>query len=255
MRALVVGGTGLIGARLVRKLNDKGVDARGVSRRTGVNAYTADGLEDALDGVDVIVDVSSSPYADHAGALDFFETTTLNLQTYGAAADVKHHVVLSLVGTENLAHGKENYFLAKRQQEELLESGRLPYSIVRATQFFEFLARLGGSVPGGSVTLAEALMQPVAADDVTTTLAATVVGAPTMRRDDFAGPEVLELGDVVRRSLAARNSTRSVVQDPGVQFLGADIDRDSLLPGADTTILPTRFDAWLQQASSPVSSN
>ena len=244
MKIAVVGGTGLIGTRLVATLEDQGHDVIVASRATGVNSYTGEALAEALAGVETVVDVSNSGYLDEAGARDFFYGSTLNLLTFGAAAGVAHHVALSVVGTDRLAASEGGYFAAKLAQEKLIAASSLPYSIVHATQFFEFITSIAdAATSAGVVAVARALIQPMAADDVAAAVARVAVGAPIGGMVEFAGPEQFRLDDLVRRGI--RSDPREVVADPLARYFGARLDERELLPSADATLTPTRLADWL----------
>ncbi|WP_400995013.1 SDR family oxidoreductase [Agromyces sp. GXQ0307] len=246
MRVAVIGGTGLIGTRLVGRLVDAGHSVVAASRATGVDSYTGEGLERALAGADALVDVSNSGYVDERGANEFFYASTLNLLTYGAAAGVRHHVALSVVGTDRLARTEGGYFAAKAAQEQLIRRSGRPYTIVHSTQFFEFLATIADSATrGGAVRLADASVQPIAADDVAEVLAATATGAPMLGTIEVAGPERFHLGELVRRHLMRRGDPRRVVDDPLARYFGTELDEDELLPGPDAQIAGTRYEDWL----------
>jgi uncharacterized protein YbjT (DUF2867 family) len=248
VKIVVIGGTGLIGTRVVALLAAHGHEAVAASRATGVNSFTGDGLADVLTGADVVVDTSNSSYEDEAGALEFFETSTLNLLSYGAAAGVKHHVVLSVVGTDRLAESERGYFRAKFVQEQLITASTVPFSIVHATQFFEFLHSIADSATSGDrVRVAQALIQPMAADDVAAAVARTAVGSPTGRIVENAGPDRFRLEDLVRRDLASRYDRRDVVADPLARYFGNTLSERELLPGADAVIAPTSYGAWIEK--------
>ena len=248
MRIVVVGGTGLIGAKLVVKLAEHGHDVVVAARSTGVNSFTGEGLAEALEGAEVVVDVSNSSYTDEAGALEFFETSTLNLLTYGAAAGVRHHVALSVVGTDRLAASERGYFRAKFEQEKLITASTRPYTIVHATQFFEFLGSIADEAThGDTVRLSRALVQPMAADDVAAAVGRTAVAAPVNGTVEFAGPEQFRLEELVRRDLAVRRDPRQVTADPLATYFGNDLSERELLPGPDATIAGTSFGQWLAE--------
>ena len=246
MRIAVIGGTGLIGTRLVARLLADGHDVTVVSRAMGVNSYTGEGLADALAGVQTLIDVSNSGYLDERGANDFFYGSTLNLLTYGAGAGVRHHLALSVVGTDRLARTEHGYFAAKAAQEQLIRRSGQQYTIVHATQFFESIPRIAdASTTRSTARLSHALIQPMAAEDVAAAVAETAVGSPMNRVVEFAGPEQFRLEEVVRRELLLRPDQHHGAHDPLTRYFGTDLDEDELLPGPDATIAPTRFDEWL----------
>ncbi|QAY60110.1 NAD-dependent epimerase/dehydratase family protein [Microbacterium protaetiae] len=245
MRITVVGGTGLIGTRLVRRLTADGHDVVAASRATGVNSFTGEGLAEALAGAETLIDVSNSSYLDERGAQEFFYGSTLNLLTYGAAAGVGHHIALSVVGTDRLAAGQGGYFIAKAQQQRLIiESGR-PFTIVHATQFFEFIRSIADQATRSSVAhAADVLIQPMAADDVAAAVAEAVRAQPAHDIVEHAGPEVFELSELLNRDLHFRSDPRQVVADPLGTYFGAALDRRDLLPGPNATLASTRFIDW-----------
>jgi len=246
MKIVVVGGTGLIGSRVVPLLVHAGHDAVVASRETGVNSFTGEGLAEVLEGAEVIVDVSNSSYTDEAAALEFFETSTLNLLTYGAAAGVKHHVALSVVGTDRLAATEHGYFGAKLEQERLITASSTPFSIVHATQFFEFLHSIADAATTGRIVrLAHAFIQPMAADDVAAAVAGVALGAPAGGIVEFAGPDRFRLEDLIRRQLTSHNDPREVVADPLARYFGNHLSEAELLPERRATIAPTHFEDWL----------
>src|SRR5262249_55174396 len=213
MKIVVIGGTGLIGSKLVTKLRDHGREAIPAAPNSGVNALTGEGLAEVLKGASVVVDVSNAPVWEDAAVMNFFETATRNLLEYGAAAGVKHVVALSVVGTDRLS--ESGYFRAKIAQEKLIKSSTIPYTIVRATQIFEFLKQLADiSLDGKKVRLPDGLFQPMAADDVASAVGRFAVGHPVNGTVEIAGPEAFRLDDLVRRRLAALNDSREVIADP-----------------------------------------
>jgi uncharacterized protein YbjT (DUF2867 family) len=245
MRITVIGGTGLIGSRLVDLLDRGGHMVVVASRATGVNSFTGDGLADALEGTETVIDVSNSSYTDAAGALEFFEASTLNLLTFGAAAGVRHHVALSVVGTARLARSQGGYFIAKAAQERLIVESGHAYSLVHATQFFEFIRSITETATRGRVAhVADVLVQPMGADDVAAAVADTSLSEPVNGIVEFAGPEVFGLADLARRELRFRQDEREVVADPLGTYFGARLAERDLLPEAVATISPTRLHEW-----------
>lgn len=246
MKIVVAGGTGLIGTKVTETLTAAGHDVVPAARRTGVNLYTADGLEEALDGAGVVVDASNLPYTDYEGAVDFFETATLNLLTLGAAAGVRHHVVLSVVGADRLARAGGRYFQAKEQQERLVVESGTPYSIVRSTQFFEFVRAIADSATEAHVArMAEALVQPIAAADAASAVASVALGGPTGQLIEIAGPDQFRLGDLVSLELRWSHDAREVRSDAQGEYFGARLDDHDLLPSADAVLHWTHFTDWL----------
>ena len=248
MKIVVIGGTGLIGSKLVSKLREHGHEAVAAAPNTGVNTLTGAGLAEALKGASVVVDVSNSPSWDDAAVLDFFETSTRNLLTYEAAAGVRHHVALSVVGTDRLS--ESGYFRAKIAQEKLIKGSAIPYSIVQATQFFEFLKGLADvSTDGNTVRVPPVLFQPMAADDVASAVGRIAVSPPVNGTVEIGGPEEFRLDDLVRRWLAARKDSREVIADPKALYSGAKISERTLVPGGKARLGETRFETWLTQAA------
>jgi uncharacterized protein YbjT (DUF2867 family) len=249
VRIAVIGGTGLIGTRVVGRLIAGGHSVVVGSRATGVDSYTGEGLERALAGADALIDVANSGYVDERGANEFFSASTLNLLTYGAAAGVRHHVALSVVGTDRLARTEGGYFAAKAAQEQLVRRSGRPYTIVHATQFFEFLASIADAATrSGTVRLSNALVQPIAADDVAEAVASAATAAPIGATVEFAGPDRFRLGELVRRDLLHRGDPRDVVDDPLARYFGTELEEDELLPGPDATLTPTRYVEWAAAA-------
>lgn len=243
MKVVVIGGTGLIGSKLIPKLTARGHHAVAAAPQTGVNTLTGEGLAEVLQGADVVVDVSNSPSFEESAVMHFFTTSTANLLSYGAEAGVKHHVALSVVGTERLKESP--YFRAKIAQEALIRASSRPYSIVHATQFFEFLKSIADAATEGSqVRLAPVLIQPMAADDVATAVGRTAVGAPVNGTVEFGGPEKYRLDELIRRALAAAGDPRAIVADPEARYFGALLTERMLVPGDDATLGETSFEAW-----------
>lgn len=247
MKIVVIGGTGLIGSRLVNQLRDAGHEAIAASPNTGVNSITGEGLAEALKSASAVVDVTNSPSWDDASVLNFFETSTRNLLKYEAAAGVGHHVALSVVGTERLL--ESGFFRAKMAQEKLIKAGSVPYSLVEATQFFEFLKGLADiSMIGNQVHLPHVLFQPMAADDVAAGVAKVAVGSPINGTVEIAGPEPFYLDDLVRRRLASLGDSRQVVADPKALYAGAKLSENTLMPGNNARLGKTTFEAWLAES-------
>jgi uncharacterized protein YbjT (DUF2867 family) len=246
MRIVVIGGSGLIGSKLVEKLRQAGHDALAASPDSGVDTLTGEGLAEAVAGAEVVVDVSNAPAWDDAAVLEFFQTSTRNLLAAEVAADVSHHVALSVVGTDRLPDS--GYFRAKLAQEEMLKAGPVPYTIVRATQFFEFIGRIADSnTDGDTVRVPPVQVQPEAADDVAAALAVAAVGAPVNGTVELAGPERFRFDELTRRLLNANGDARRVTADRRARYFGATLDDRSLIPGDDASIAPTRFEDWLSQ--------
>ena len=246
MKIVVIGGTGLIGAKVVATLREQGHEAVPASPRLGVNTLTGEGLAEALDAASAVVDVSNSPSFEAAAVLAFFQTSTRNLLSAEAAAGVSHHVALSIVGIDRSPDN--GYFQAKLAQETLIAAGPIPYSIVRATQFFEFIDGIAdAATTDNEVHIAPVAFQPMAADDVARAVAAVAVDAPLRGRVEIAGPEHLRFDEVIRRRLRARNDARQVIADPHAPYFGAVPSEQSLVPlnGAQLGII--RFEDWLDQ--------
>jgi len=253
MKIVVIGGTGLIGSRLVKRLREQGHEAIAASPDTGVNTLTGDGLAEALKGASVLVDVSNSPSWEDAAVMKFFETSTRNLLDYEGDAGVGHHVALSVVGTERLL--ESGYFRAKMAQEALIKESLIPYSIVHATQFFEFLKGLADiSVVEGKVHLPPVLFQPMAADDVAIAMAQIAVGPPVNGTVEIGGPEQFRIDELVRRRLASLGDPREVIADPRALYSGAMISERTLIPDDGARLGETRFETWLTQPASQLPS-
>jgi len=250
MKIVIIGGTGLIGSLLVKKLQAHGHEAVAAAPNTGVNTLTGEGLAEVLQGAAVVVDVSNSPSFEDAAVLHFFETSTRNLLAAEAEAGVRHHVALSVVGTDRLS--ESGYFRAKIAQEKLIRESSIPYTIVHATQFFEFVKSIAAAATeGNTVRLAPVLIQPMAAEDVASALCRIVEGSPVNGIVEVAGPQQFRLDELIRRGLSARNDSREVIGDPGARYFGAALQERTLVPGAGATLAETRFDDWLDQAVSP----
>jgi uncharacterized protein YbjT (DUF2867 family) len=244
MKIVVIGGSGLIGKKLVKLLGESGHEVVAASPSTGVNTVTGEGLADALTGARVVVDVANAPSWEDKAVLEFFETSGRNLLAAEAAAGVGHHVALSVVGTERLL--ASGYFRAKMAQEGLIKASKIPYTIVRATQFFEFVGGIAQfSAEGQTVRLPSALMQPIAADDIAVILADIAVGKPLNGMVEIAGPESIRMDELVRRYLTAKRDARTVMTDPNARYYGVEVNDQSLTPGYKPRIGPTRFDTWM----------
>ncbi|WP_433675766.1 SDR family oxidoreductase [Microbacterium gorillae] len=251
MKITVIGGTGLVGTKLVKALRATGHDVLVAARATGVNTYTGEGLAEALEGADVVVDVSNSSYTDEAAAKEFFYVSTINLLTYGEAAGVPHHVALSVVGTDRLARAEGGYFAAKLQQEQLITSSGRPYSLVHATQFFEFIHTItDNAVRDGAVRVADVLVRPLAADDVADALAQVAIGDPLFATAEYAGPEIFTLEELARIDLRSRKDDREAAPDPLGTYFGARLSSRDLLPDATATISRTTYENWRTQKPS-----
>jgi uncharacterized protein YbjT (DUF2867 family) len=247
MKIVVIGGSGLIGTKLVNKLRERRHEALAASPSSGVNTITGEGLAEALAGAQVVVDVANSPSWEDKAVLEFFETSSRNLLAAEAAAGVGHHVALSVVGTERLLQG--GFFRAKMAQEELIQASNIPYTIVRSTQFFEFVNGIAQSATDGQmVRLSPVLIQPIVSDDVAAALAEVTLGAPVNGTIEIAGPERLRLDELVRRFLHAKQDARQVVTDVHACYFGIELNDQSLTPGDNPRIGPTRFDDWLSRS-------
>jgi uncharacterized protein YbjT (DUF2867 family)/nitrite reductase/ring-hydroxylating ferredoxin subunit len=253
MKIVVIGGTGLIGSKLVAKLSALGHEAVAAAPNTGVNTLTGEGLAEVLKGAQVVVDVSNSPSFEDAAVLDFFRTSTRNLLSYEAEAGVGHHVALSVVGTNRLT--ESGYFRAKIAQEKLIKESSIPYTIVHATQFFEFIKSIAAAAAdGNTVRLAPVLIQPMAADDVASAVGRVATGSPLNGTIEIAGPEQFRLDEFIRQGLSARNDPREVVADPQARYFGAVLGERTLVPEGDAQLGPTRFEDWLREPSNQVAS-
>jgi uncharacterized protein YbjT (DUF2867 family) len=246
MKIVIIGGSGLIGSRLTNKLRERGHQALAASPASGVNTLTREGLSEALQDASVVVDVSNSPSFEDAAALEFFHTSSSNLLDVEANAGVGHHIALSVVGSERLT--ESGYFRAKIAQEKLVAASSIPYSIVRATQFFEFIHSIEDAAgEGDTVRVAPVLIQPMAADDVANALGRVAEGAPLQHTIEVAGPEQFRLDDLVRTDLAARHDPRHVVADPDAPFFGwVKLEDRTLIPGDDAELGAIRFEDWLK---------
>jgi len=247
MKIVVIGGSGLIGSRVVTLLKEPGHEALAASPRTGVNAVTGEGLSNALAGADVVVDVTNAPSWEPQAVLDFFRTSTRNLGKAEVAAGVRHHVALSIVGCDRSPDNA--YFVAKVAQEEAIEAAGVPYSIVRATQFMEFIGGIADfSMDNGTVRLGDGLFQPIAADDVAATLAQVAQAAPLNGKIDIAGPDRAPFAEIVTRYLKSAGDARPVVTDREARYYGGRVEEQSLVPLGDARIGRISLDQWLAQA-------
>jgi uncharacterized protein YbjT (DUF2867 family) len=248
MKIVVIGGTGLIGSKLVAKIDKHGHDAVPAAPNTGVDTLTGEGLSEVLQGAKVVVDVSNAPDWDDDAVMNFFQTSSRNLLAAETAAGVRHHVALSVVGTERLQ--ESGYFRAKLAQEKLIGGSSIPYSIVHATQFFEFMKGIAdAATEGNTVRLPPALIQPMAADDVASAVGQVAVGPPVNGIVEIGGPDQFRLDELIRGRLKATDDPREVVTDPQAQYFGITPSERTLLPAADARIAETRFDDWLKQSA------
>jgi uncharacterized protein YbjT (DUF2867 family) len=252
MKIVVIGGSGLIGSKVVNKLREHGHEAVAASPNSGVNTLTGEGLAEVLKGAQVVVDVSNSPSFEDKPVMEFFKTSTGNLLKYEAAAGVGHHVVLSVVGTERLL--ESGYMRAKMAQEKLIKESSIPYSIVHATQFFEFFKRIADdATDGNNVRVPPVLFQPMAADDVANAVAGVAVGSPLNGTIEIGGPEQFRFDDFIRKGLSARNDPREVIADPHARYFGAELSEHSLIPGDGARLGEMRFADWLKQSAAAAS--
>ncbi|MET0791325.1 MAG: SDR family oxidoreductase [Polyangiaceae bacterium] len=246
MKIVVIGGTGLIGSKVVKKLREHGHEAVAASPNTGVNSITGEGLVEALRGAAVVVDVSNSPSFENQAVLEFFQTSTRNLLAAEQVAGVGHHVALSIVGIERLP--ENGYFRAKVAQEELIKESAIPYSIVRATQFFEFLKGIADEAThGDTVRLAPVLFQPIASEDVASAVSNVALGAPLNGMLQVAGPEQFRFDAYIQKGLRAANDPRKIVADPEARYFGSLLSERSIIPEGDARLGEVRFEEWLAQ--------
>jgi uncharacterized protein YbjT (DUF2867 family) len=246
MKLVIIGGTGLIGSRLVPLLRKQGHEAVSASPDTGVDTLTGQGLAGVLQDALVVVDVSNSPSFEETAVMEFFTTSTRNLLMQAAAAGVRHYVALSVVGTERIPGSP--YLRAKNAQETLIKGAGIPYTIVHATQFFEFIKRIADEATDGTtVRLPPVLIQPMAADDVAKAVGRIAVGAPLNGTVEVAGPQPFRFDELIRQGLAARNDPREVIADKHARYFGAELDERSLIPAGDARLGEIRLEEWLQQ--------
>jgi uncharacterized protein YbjT (DUF2867 family) len=247
MKIVVIGGSGLIGTKLAARLRQKGHEVVAASPASGVNTITGEGLAEALAGAQVVIDVANSPSFEDRAVLEFFETSGRNLLAAEAVAGVGHHIALSVVGTERLQ--ESGYFRGKMAQEKLIKASKIPYTIVHSTQFFEFVNGIAQSgTAGQTVHLSPALVQPIASDDVADAMADVTLGAPVNGTIEIAGPERVPLDELIGRFLRATGDPRKVVTDVHARYFGAELNDQSLTPGDNPRIAPTRFEDWLSRS-------
>jgi uncharacterized protein YbjT (DUF2867 family) len=248
LKIVVIGGTGLIGSKVVSKLSERGYEVISASPNSGVNTLTGEGLAEVLEGASVVVDVSNSPSFEDAPVMEFFKTSTGNLLSYETAAGVGHHVALSVIGCDSLPDS--GYLRAKVAQEKLIRESSIPYSIVRATQFFEFVNRIADSATeGNTVRLPPVRFQPMAADDVANEVARVAMGPPLNGIVEVGGPEQFRFDELIRLGLSARNDPREVIADPHARYFGTELSEYSLVPGSDALLGELRFEDWLSQSA------
>jgi uncharacterized protein YbjT (DUF2867 family) len=250
MKIVVIGGSGLIGSKLVDLLRVQGADVLAASPDTGVNTITGEGLAEALSGADVVVDVANAPSFADAAVMEFFQASTRNLLAAEKAAGVKHHVGLSIVGARGMT--ESSYMRAKVAQEDLIKASGVPYSILLSTQFFEFIERIAKDGRDGDVyRLSPALMQPIASDEVVAILAEVVLGAPINAMIEVGGPEAVALNELAREALSAREDPRQVVADAHARYFGAELNDQSLIPGPNARLGSLTFGDWLRRSITP----
>lgn len=248
MKIVVIGGTGLIGSKLVKRLREQGQDVVAASPSSGVNSVTGEGLAEALQGASAVVDVTNSPSWEDAAVLQFFESSTRNLLDAEGRANVGHHIALSVVGTDRLL--ESGFFRAKMAQERLIEASSIPYTLVRATQFFEFVKSIADfSTEGNQVRMPPGMFQPMAAEDVASALTEIAMSPPEHGMVEIGGPEPFRLDELVRRELTALQDPREVISDPKGRYYGIAIGERTLLPGEDARLGATRFEDWLRDAA------
>ena len=250
MKIVVIGGTGLIGSKLVKRLQSNGHEVLAASPNSGVNTITGEGLADALKGAQIVVDVANSPSFEDNAVMEFFQTSGKNLLAAEAAAGVQHHIALSVVGTERLQDS--GYFRAKLAQEKLIKESAVPYSLVHSTQFFEFMGSIAQSgTQGQEVHISPALIQPISSEDVADAMADVVLGSPVNGTVEIAGPESGRLSDLVSVYLKQVQDTREVVIDAKSKYFGVELDDKSLMPAAGARIGSVKFSEWVKTASPP----
>lgn len=250
MKIVVIGGTGLIGSKLVALLRERGNEVIAAAPNTGVNTITGEGLAEALNGADVVVDVANSPTLDDEAAMEFFQASGRNLIAAEKAAGVRHHVALSMVGAQRVV--ESGYLRAKAAQENLIKKSGVPYSILQSTQFFEFIERIAkGALDGDVYRLSPALMQPIVSDEVVAALADIALGAPLNDTVEVGGPEAIPLDELARELLSARQDGRAVIADAHARYFGAELNDQSLIPGPGARRGALTFADWLRQSIAP----
>ena len=250
MKIVVIGGSGLIGSKVVSRLQARGHEALAASPNSGVNTLTGEGLDEALAGAQVVIDVANSPSFEDKAVMEFFQTSGQNLLAAEAKAGVKHHVALSVVGTDKLT--ESGYFRAKIVQEKLIRESKIPYTIVHSTQFFEFLGAIAQSgADGDTVRLSPAYVQPIASDDVADAVAEYTLGTPLNAVVEIAGPEKVRLSELVQCFLKRTNDPRTVVPDEHARYFGAELKDDTLVPGPNPRIGALSFDTWFAMPKAP----
>ena len=253
MKIVVIGGSGLIGSKLVTKLREHGHDPVAASPNSGVNTLTGEGLAEVLEGASVVVDVSNSPSFEDTAVMEFFKTSTGNLLAYEAPAGVGHHVALSVVGSDRLPDS--GYLRAKVAQEKLIKESPIPYSIVRATQFFEFVNRIADSATeGNTVHLPPVRFQPMAADDVASAVCRVAMGSPLNGIIEIGGPQQFRFDELIRLGLSAGKDPREVIADPHARYFGTELSERSLVPDDDSQLGETRFEDWLRRVEADAAS-
>jgi len=244
MKIVVIGGTGLIGSKLVTRLSALGHEAIPASPNSGVNTLTGEGLAEVLKGANVVVDVSNSPSFEAVAVMNFFETSTRNLLSNEAAAGVGHHVALSVVGAERLP--ESGYLRAKVAQEKLIKESPVPYSIIHATQFFEFVNRIADeATTDNTVRIPPVLFQPIAADDVVAAITQVATNAPLNSTIEIAGPDEFRFDQLIQQALSARNDPRTVIADPNAPYFGTQLSERSIVPDDGAQLGQIHFDEWL----------
>jgi uncharacterized protein YbjT (DUF2867 family) len=251
MKFVIIGGTGLIGTKVVNNLRHRGQEVVAASPSSGVNSFTGEGLAEALKGAQVVVDVANAPSWDDKAVMEFFQTATNNLLAAEKAAGVRHHVALSIVGADRLP--ASGYLRAKVAQENLIKKSGVPFTIVRSTQFFEFVKGIiQSATQGETVRLSSALMEPIAAKDVASALTHVALSEPLNGIVEIAGPEPIRMDEIARRFLSATHDSRKVTTDVHARYFGTELNEQSLIPSDKSHLAPTRFEAWLSRSATRV---